>query len=492
VVGSQVEAIEPLLAAAEDAAAATGEEQHEPSVGRAVSVLANVPASIAFLRAESARLRGDPDDALAFDQQALAHLGEQDWLLASQVRWNLGVADWMRGRPWEAERRLTEVLAERRAAGEGFLSMLIADDLGRVQRAQGHLGMAQATYQQALDDVGAAGHGLPHAGMAHVGLAEVLYERDDLTGASDHTTRGVALCRQLANTQPLATGLGMLARIRQAEGNTADAVEAITLANQVRLSPLVTPLLNPVPVWRVGLLLATGDVAEAAQWTHDRGLHVADEPTYPREPEYLVLARVLLATGRSDQAVELLDRLYALAVVQGRTGSIVQVRALQALASAASGNQAAGLTELAEAVVLAGPEGYVRVFADETGAMARLLGRLIAAERTGQVTLAPEVPPGYLDRLAQALRPRRARPAPRGTDHAEQTIQAAGLVEPLTRREFQVLELIAAGRSNQQIADELVIVLDTVKKHVGHILDKLAAGNRTQAVARARALGLLR
>jgi LuxR family maltose regulon positive regulatory protein len=147
------------------------------------------------------------------------------------------------------------------------------------------------------------------------------------------------------------------------------------------------------------------------------------------------------------------------------------------------------LTALAEAVVLAGPESYVRVFADETGAMARLLGRLIAAERTGQITLAPEVPPGYLDRLAQALRPGRARPAPRVTD---QTIQAAGLVEPLTRREFQVLELMAVGRSNQQIADELVIVLDTVKKHVGRILDKLAAGNRTQAVARARALGLVR
>jgi LuxR family maltose regulon positive regulatory protein len=198
---------------------------------------------------------------------------------------------------------------------------------------------------------------------------------------------------------------------------------------------------------------------------------------------------VLLATGRSDQAVELLDRLYALAAAQGRTGSIVQVRALQALASAASGNQTAGLTELAEAVVLAGPEGYVRVFADETGAMARLLGRLTAAERTGQVTLAPEVPPGYLDRLAQALRPGSARPAPRVTDQA---IRAAGLVEPLTRRELQVLELMAVGRSNLQIADELVIVLDTVKKHVGHILDKLAAANRTQAVARARALGLLR
>jgi LuxR family transcriptional regulator, maltose regulon positive regulatory protein len=95
----------------------------------------------------------------------------------------------------------------------------------------------------------------------------------------------------------------------------------------------------------------------------------------------------------------------------------------------------------------------------------------------------------YLDRLAQAFRPGRARLTARTTHNAS---EVAGLIEPLSDRELQVLRLLAAGRSNQQIADELVVVLDTVKKHVGHILNKLGAANRTQAVARARALGLLR
>jgi LuxR family maltose regulon positive regulatory protein len=131
----------------------------------------------------------------------------------------------------------------------------------------------------------------------------------------------------------------------------------------------------------------------------------------------------------------------------------------------------------------------VRVFVDEGAPMAHLLGRLAAGRRTGHGAPSADLPPPYLDQLARAFQPR-------GTLHvARKTPEAAGgaeLVEPLSDRELQVLRLLATGKSNQQIADELVVVIDTVKKHVGHILNKLGAANRTQAVARARALGLLR
>jgi LuxR family maltose regulon positive regulatory protein len=490
VVGSRVEAVEPLLAAAEHALAASGDEPHQPSIGRAWSILANVPASIAFLRAELARLRGDAEQAVAFDQQALSHLVEDDWLLASEVARNLAVADWIRGRLGQAEHALAEVVSERRAwGGVGYVAMRVGYDLGQVQRARGRLGAALATYRQGLETAGEAGRQLPHLGMAHVGLAEVLYERDELDAAHQHATQGVALCQQLAYTQPMATGLAVLARIRQAQGDPAGALEAIGQAQRIELSPQVVALHNPVPVWRARLLLARGEVAEAAQWTRERGLGVTDEPSYPREVEYLVLARVLLASHRPDQAAGLLERLHDLAVTQGRTGSVIEVRALQALALAASGDQLAGLRALAEALALAGPEGYVRVFVDEGAPMARLLGRLTAAQRTGQVASPGAVPPQYLDRLARAFQPGGPRAAAPTTP---QLAGVAGLVEPLSDRELQVLALLAAGRSNQQIAEQLVVVLDTVKKHVGHILDKLGAANRTQAVARARALGLLR
>jgi ATP/maltotriose-dependent transcriptional regulator MalT len=176
-------------------------------------VLANVSASITFLRAELARLRGDAARAVDFDQQATGYLGEEDWLLRSQVAWNLAAAHWLRGELGEADRALADVVAERVAAGEGYLAMRVCYDLGQVQRALGRLGAAQRTHQRRLEIASEAGQQPPPAGMAHVGLAETLYEMNKLPAAHEHATRGVALCRQLAYTQPLATGLAMLARI---------------------------------------------------------------------------------------------------------------------------------------------------------------------------------------------------------------------------------------------------------------------------------------
>ena len=489
VVGSRVEAIEPLLVDAERAFAASGDEPHEPSCGRALSVLANVPASIAFLRAELARLRGDAGRAVAFDQQALRHLGEPDWLLRSLVAWNLAMADWLRGRLEPAEHALAEVVAERQAAGEGYLAMRVCYDLGQVQRAQGRLDAALATYRRGLEPANETGSQLSAAGILHVGMAEVLYEQDELAAALDHATQAVALCRQLAFTQSLATGLAILARIRHAQGDAAGALDAMGQAELIELSPEVVALLNPVPAWRAGLLLTRGELAEAARWANERGLGVTDEPSYPREGEYLVLARVLLAEQEPNQALGLLERLHAQAVAEERTGSAIELGALRALALEAQGDHAASLTALAKALALAGPAGFVRVFVDHGSPMARLLDRLAAANRAGRVALPCAVPPDYLDRLARAFKPGGARAASR-TDRNIAGLVA--LVEPLSDRELEVLGLLAAGKSNQQIADELFVVLDTVKKHVGHILDKLGAANRTQAVARARMLRLLR
>jgi LuxR family maltose regulon positive regulatory protein len=485
VVSGRLEAVEPLVADAERAFAATGDEPHEPTVGRALSVLANVPASIAFLRADVARQRGDAARALDFDAQALAHLGEDDWLLRSQVAWNLATVHWMRGELGEAERALAKLVAERVAAGEGYLAMRICYDHSEVQLAQGRLGAARRSYQRALEIASEAGQQAPPAGMALVGLAEVLYERNELAAAYEHATQGVALCRQLAFAQPLARGLAMLARIRQAQGDTAGALEAIGQAERVNVSPQMVALYNPVPAWRARLLLALGETAAAARWASGRGLRVGDEPGYPRELEYLALARVLLAEQAPGQALGLLDRLHAKAAAQQRTRSVIEAAALRALALSDGDDEAAASASLAEALALAAPEGYIRVFADEGVPMARLLGRFAAAQRTGRVVFTGPVPQRYLNQLIRAFQPTAAPPASRDT-------AMAGLAGPLSDRELEVLRLLAAGKSNQQIADELVVTLATVKKHVGSILGKLVAGNRTQAVARARVLGLLR
>ena len=419
--GFQLEALEALLDDAERAYAVSGDEPYEPSLGRPQgdSVLANVPAGIAFLRASLARLRGNAALAADYDRQALAQLGEDDWLLRSFVRWNLAVVDWLHGRLGPAERGLAEVLAERRAAGEafgGFLPMRARHDLGEVQRAQGNLDAASATYRQALDTAGESSQAAL-MGPAHVGLAQVLYERNELTAALDHATRGVRLCQQLAFTAALATGLAVVARIRHAHGDAAGAREAMGEAGRIGLSPQVITLFNPVPSQRARLLLAQGDVHAAARWTTAAGLSPDDEPNYPQEPAYLVLARVLLAHNDPVPALTLLQRLLDAAASQGRTGSIIEIQALRALALAAHGDHASALGALAEALTLACRHGYVRVLADEGAPMRALLAQLSAARR-GQQHAARRIDPGYLAALLRACgqadaAPPRGEPRPR-------------------------------------------------------------------------------
>jgi LuxR family maltose regulon positive regulatory protein len=482
----QVEAVEALTDAAERAFAAVGDEPYEPTVPRAASVLANVPAGITFLRAVLARLRGDPAAAAECSRQAMAQLDEQDWLLRSFVRWNQAGADWLDGRLEPAERVLAEVAAERQAAGIGFPAMRACYDLGLVQRAQGHLDAALATYQRGLGTAGAGGAQPPHVGMAHVGLAEVMYERDELDRALDHASHGILLCRQLAFTPPLAAGLAVVARIRQARGDPGAALAAMSEAGQVELSPQVVALLNPVPSQHARLLLAQGEVRAASQWARAASLRPEDEPDYPREPGFLVLARVLLAENRPAPALTLLQRLLAAAVSQHRIGSVIEIQALRAVALAAHGDHASALSALAEALTLAGPQGYVRVFADEGAPMRALLTRLSAAQRD-QLAPARDIDAGYLAALVRACG--QAVPGPPRQRAA--ATAAPGLIEPLSDRELEVLRLLAAGRSNQQIARDLFVALDTVKKHVTHVLGKLGAANRTEAAARARQVGLI-
>jgi LuxR family maltose regulon positive regulatory protein len=198
-----------------------------------------------------------------------------------------------------------------------------------------------------------------------------------------------------------------------------------------------------------------------------------------------VLARVLLAQHDPGAALTLLLRLLGAAASQGRAGSVIEIQALRALALAACGDHASALGALTEALTLAHRYGYVRVLADEGAPMRALLTQLTAA-RPGQQHAADRIDPGYLAVLLRACGPAGAVP---------QRIRAAaaqpGLAEPLTDRELEVLRLLAAGKSNQRIAHELVVALDTVKKHVTHVLGKLGAANRTEAVARARELGLI-
>jgi len=482
-----LEAVEPLLDVAERTVAGAAEEPFEPTAGRAGSVLVNVPALIALHRSYLAQLRGDAESTAASASRVLAELGEGERMLESVTRWQLAVAEWLRGRPAEAERAFASSIAGWRAVGQPTSTAYGGYQLVQVQRAQGRLDAAVRTCLHALEFTAPAGQPtLSAAGPAYVGLAEVAYERNELDTALRHVTEGIALGRRFVYTAPLAAGLVTLAWIRQASGDPDGAREAMSEAGGVEPGPGVAVLLNPVPAKRARLLLAQGEVAAAARWAQQRGLGPDDEPPYPREPEYLVLARVLIAQDRPVPALALLDRMLAAAAAQDRAGSVIEIRTLQALALAASGEEDATVDALAAALALACPQGCVRVFADEGPPMSALLGRLVAAQKADQAA-ARNVPLGCLAQLLRAFGGKEAAAgAGRGAAAA-----VPGLVEQLTARELEILVLLAAGTPNPRTAEDLVVSLDTVKKHVSHLLGKLGAANRTEAVTRARQLGLI-
>ncbi len=473
--------MEPLIDAAERAADADPLEPFEPTAGKARSLLINVPAVIALQRSYLAQLRGDADATAAHTARARMVVGEDEPTLATSVQGFLAMDAWLRGRLGDAEQAFAAHTAVWRNAGVAPTNTAWRYySLARIQRAQGNLAASDRTCREALRSViGADRRPLPAAGPAFVGLADAAYQRDDLEAAAGYLDDGIPLCRQFVHTPPLAAGQATLAWVRRATGDPDGARDAMNEAERVAAGP--AGLLNPIPAQAARLRLAQGDVEAAARWTAGAGLTADDELNYSTEPGHLVLARVLLAADHPDEALALLERLHAAAARQQRTASLLEITAVRALALTTAGDDESALQAVRDALELAGANGHVRVFTDEGPSMAALLERLVAAQRTGRVTA--RIPSGYLTRVQRSFSPARPSAAP----------PAAGtspLVDPLTARESEILHLMAGGKSNQAIAAELVVSLDTVKKHVSHILDKLGATNRTEAVARGRELGL--
>jgi len=469
---------EHLLDNAEGALANAPDEHYEPKIGKEMSMLANVPASIALMRAALASLRGDAELSTGFVRQAQADLAGDEHGPLISVRWNLAQADWTSGRLAEAGRAFAEIVSEARQAGEVHLVLTASYALGRIQRAQGQLDTAFRTFQEGLDFATQQSRRTVQtlsAGVAHQGLAEVYYERNQIEQASTHAGQSITLGRQLVSTQSLADGLASMAWIRQASGDPEGARQTMEEACGVISSPAIVSLHNPAPAERARLWLAQGYVKEAEQWVESIELAEKGEISYARELDYLVLARLLLKQNQPERALDLLERLEALARAQGRLESSLMIWLLQALGLEAAGKADQALKVLAMALAQAEPQGYVRTFVDEGRQVASLLHRVLArglaAEYAGSLLAAfPS-----LDREGQA----------------SSSSSVHSVIEPLSQRELEVLNLLAGGASNQEIADQLLIAQTTAKKHVSNIIAKLGVKNRTQAVSRARDLGLL-
>src|SRR5712691_1363380 len=295
VTSGDLDAAEAALA---DLAALPGwDEGFRSSAGPEASLITNVGAATAIARAWVSYLRGDTTRLGEFAAQARAQLRDDEWLLRSLYQLNLALADWISGRLGDAGQCFTRAIDTWRSAGQRALAAQGQFFLAEIRRFQGDLDAAMDAYGEvARDNELPSGGSSPVAGIGHVGMAGLLYQRGDLDAARSALAIGLPLCRQLSDTQALATGLALLAWIRQASGDPAGARDAMAEALRVGPSPAIADLLNPVPAQRARLLLAQGSTDAAVRWAREKGLSAQAEPAYTREPDHLTLARLLIAT----------------------------------------------------------------------------------------------------------------------------------------------------------------------------------------------------
>jgi LuxR family maltose regulon positive regulatory protein len=451
-------------------------------------------SQITVMQAMLANFWGDIPRTIELSLRALELLPERNAFLRGSLAGNLGGAYTRAGDMAAAAEAFAEAARLYATTGNSFIALIASSYQGAAQAALGQLREAARTYRQALDlaDARKASQSLG-ARLAQVGLGGLLCEWNELEAAAHHLESGVELAEQQHDLslgpgqQLLVDGYLGLARVHQALGDVEAALERVHEAMQMA-EDHAPHYRARAAATRARIWIAEGNLDAAARWAQESGLSPADEPVFHREFEYLTLARVLLASDQPAEAEGLLERLRRAAEAGSRMGSAIEARVLQALALQAQGQTAQALAALEQALSLAEPEGYVRLFADEGAPLAKLLrqvtSRRIASSYVQRLLAAFAIP---ADRDLGA-RPRR----PEGTPSPPSPIlQPLPLVEPLTERELEVLHLIARGLSNREIAQELVVAVTTVKKHASNIYGKLGVGSRIQAVARAQELGLL-
>jgi LuxR family maltose regulon positive regulatory protein len=482
---NQIEAVEPRLRDIEQALGLAGEQV--PDIAALSADLRGALGEVLCIRANLAFHHSDLPRVLALSQQALDCLTDDVEtglfhtlpVLRGVIAFNTALAHEFSGDVGLASERFLEAIAVSRPIGNTHLIMMSFSHLAQLRRIQGHLHRAAETYGQAIQFAQESTlPPSPFLGMVHVGLGDVWYEWNDLLRARAHLEQGIELARPWNNWETLVAGYLDLARIEAAQGMWAAAENILAdLANHLPSlqSPWGLPLIR---AHYAHLCARRGNLEAAATWVRQTDLTVDGDLIYVREPEAIILAQVLAALGRLDEAARLYARLLAATEAVGRNGRVIELLIGQSLVFQAQNELEAALAALRRALSLAEPEGYVRLFVDGGRGVAALLAQVDAL-------------PAYVARLRAAFPGPPAKGTARSTSTTSTIEQPAALVEPLSERELELLRLIAEGLTNQEIAEALTVSLNTVKTHVRSIFGKLDVRNRTEATARAHELGLI-
>ena len=326
------------------------------------------------------------------------------------------------------------------------------------------------------------------------GLGELSIERGDLEASAQHLLTSQKLGEQTATTDWPHRLCVSQARLKEVQGDLDGALALLDEAERVYIrGPL--PDVRPVAALKARVWLKQGRLAEALGWAREQELSVDDDIHYIREFEHITLARVLIATGKSDreagsldEATRLLGRLLQAAETGGRLGSAIQILLLQALAFQAQDNLPHALAALERALALAEPEGYVRIFVDE-GEPMRMMIADFRFSMEKQMSSSAHDQFGYTSKLLAAFTPsvnKQSKPALAASASAKNPISE--MVEPLSERELEVLKLLRSELSGPEIAQQLIVSLNTLRTHTKNIFIKLGVNDRRAAIRRAEDL----
>ena len=414
---------------------------------------------IAAIRATAAASQNQVEAIITHSQRALAHLHPNNLAFRTSTIWKLGYAYHLQGDRAAAGRAYREVIATGEASGNRVFTLMASIGLGHLQELDTQLHLAAQSNRRILELVGE--QALPVVGVTYLGLARIHYQWNDLVAAEQYLQQGLVLAQQIENKAQFVSGEILQARLQLAQGNVTGAAARLAAVESLARRPELLYQLPELLTTQVVTLLRQGHVADAAQLAQGHNLAIAQ-------------ARVHLVQGRTAAALALVAAFRQQMEAKSWADERLKALVLQALAYQAQGEKDAAMQLLNEALALAEPEGFLRLFIDEGAPMAQLLQRVQA--EGGRMK-------AYSQKLLAAF-------GAQATIHPSSAILPP-LVEPLSQRELEVLQLIAQGLSNEEISQRLFLALSTVKGHNRIIFDKLQVQRRTEAVARARALGLL-
>ena len=422
----------------------------------------NLIGQIAAASATLALTRYDVKTMLAQSDRALEYLSPANLFTRATANWTRGYAYFLLRNRAAARQAFTEGISLSQAAGAMFSAILATIGLGNIQEVDNQLHEAAETYRRVLGWAGE--HPQQIISEVHLGLARILYEWNDLDAAEQHAQQSLHLARQYETIiDRFIFGEILLARLKLARGDVAGAADILAQASRSSREQNFVHRMPEIAAAQVVTLLRQGDVATAA--------HLAQTYALP-----LSQARVCLAQGDPSAALVILKEYRQQAEANNWQDERLKAMALQAVALHAHGETDKAVQVLGEALTLAEPGGFIRMFVDEGLPIAQLLSQAAAQ---GMM-------PDYTGKLLSAFEAEKQK-----TENKSERLPAQPLVEPLSQRELEVLQLIAQGLTNNEIGKRLFLALDTVKGHNRRIYDKLQVQRRTEAVARARELGLL-